>query len=312
MKSLVDLKNEIKSNTFNNLYIFVGEENLIRKIYYEKIAESTDGLKYIESVSDLFKELEKKSMFIKKKYTYVVYNDLDFLKQKETTMERLIKLSKKKSIVLVYDELPEKGAFKKVFEDYITMFNYVTDDIAVKYVNKANHRIGIDMAKEIAFNCYNSYNSIVEEMNKYNHYIENNDDAIDAIRYVSLFIPRKEIPTPKQFATAFITFNVNYVAEYYKILKENECNILSYLPELYNTVVICTYFKIYGKYDGSSKAYNAGEYWGRIKELRELNIPYNKGDLLDIRYMIDQLDKDIRSGKMPAQYAWEWLIGVIL
>ena len=90
--------------------------------------------------------LEKKSLFKQKNYTYVVYNDLDFLKQKESVMNKLISLSKKKTVVLVYDELPEKGNFKKVFEDYITIFNYVTDDIAIKYVNKANYKIGIDMA----------------------------------------------------------------------------------------------------------------------------------------------------------------------
>lgn len=313
MKSLVDLKKEIKNGDIKNLYVFVGEENLIRKIYYEKIGESNDGVKYIESVSNLFKELEKKSLFKQKNYTYVVYNDLDFLKQKESVMNKLISLSKKKTVVLVYDELPEKGNFKKVFEDYITIFNYVTDDIAIKYVNKANYKIGIDMAKDIAYNCYNSYNSIVEEMNKYNHYVEgSHDDAIDAMTYAVLFIPRKEIPTPKQFANAFITENMYYLAEFYKILKENDVNILGYLPELYSTVVICLYFKIYGNYEGSSRAYNAGEYWGRIKELRSYNIPYNKGDLLDIRYLVDQLDKNIRSGRMPAQYAWEWLIGVIL
>ena len=60
MKSLVDLKKELKDGVVNNLYIFTGEENLIRKIYYQKIGELYGNIKYLESVQDLYKELEKK------------------------------------------------------------------------------------------------------------------------------------------------------------------------------------------------------------------------------------------------------------
>ena len=52
MKSLVDLKKELKDGVVNNLYIFTGEENLIRKIYYQKIGELYGNIKYLESVDD--------------------------------------------------------------------------------------------------------------------------------------------------------------------------------------------------------------------------------------------------------------------
>ena len=312
MKSLIDLKKELIDGKVSNLNIFVGEENLIRKIYYEKISEYAGDLKYLESVKDLFKELEKKSLF-KKKYTYVIYNDLDFPKQKETILERLLSLSANNTVVLVYDELPDRDLFRKIFDSYITTFNYVTDDVAMKYVSKMNKSVSIDLARRIVFNSFNSYNNIVEEMNKYNHYVNNvNDDAIDALTYAAIFTDRKDVPSTQQFANAFITNDISKLVDYYKIIKANSCNILGYLPELYNTVVLSLYIKIYGKWDGGGKAYNAGEYWGRIKELRDFHIPYNKDDLLDIRYLLYQLDMDVRSGKMKAEYAWEWLIGVIL
>lgn len=310
MKSLITLKQELMNEQTQNLYVFGGEENAIRKIYYEKIAELRGKLKYIETVKDLFKELEKKSLF-KVNVTYVVYNDMDFLKQKEKQFIRLLRLSKKNTVVLVYDEIPEKGDFRKIFEDYITIFNKVTDDIALKYINKANHNIKIDFANRIRFNCDNSYNAIIEEMNKYNHYTESNDDAIDAIDAM-LFFDRKIEPTPKEFADAFITNNRYQLSQYYKIIKEKNTNILGYLPELYSTVSICLYFTIYGKWEGSTIAYNAGNYWGRIKELRNYNLSYNKNDLLDIRWLINDLDINIRKGLMKSEYAWEWLIGVIL
>ena len=63
-----------------------------------------------------------------------------------------------------------------------------------------------------------------------------------------------------------ITYNGTSINE------ESYRNILGYLPELYSTVSICLYFAIYGKWDGSTIAYNAGNYWGRVKELRNYKI----------------------------------------
>ena len=46
-----------------------------------------------------------------------------------------------------------------------------------------------------------------------------------------------------------------------------------------------------------------------VKQMVDEITRFLKGD---DKVILDKLDKDIRSGRMPAQYAWEWLIGVIL
>lgn len=313
MKSLMDLKKELKEGRLTqNLYIFTGEENYIRRLYYLKIGEIYGNLRSLESVSTLFKELEKKQLFAAKT-AYIVYNDLEFLKQKEKVYERLVRLCKKHVVILVYEEIPEKGPFRNILDDYITIFNKVSDDIAIKYVTREYPLKDRMLAQKIAFNCYNSYNNIIEEMNKYKWYKEgndNNDDAIDAMTYACLFFDRRIIPTPREFANAFLRRDGRQLVDYIKLLKEE--NILGYLPELYNTIVLALYIKVYGKWDGGTRAYNAGEYWGRVKEIRDYNISYTKNDLLDIRYLLYQLDLDVRSGRMRAELAWDWLIGVIL
>ena len=311
MKSLIDLKKDILDDKLDTFYVFTGEEYMIRRIYYEKIAQKYGKLKRFDSVQGIYMELEKKSLFALKN-VLLCYNDLEFLKQKEKTYERLLKLSKNNIVILVYDEIPEKGPFRKVFEDYITQFNKVTDDIALKYVNKESKTpIAIHFEEKIAFNCNNSYGAIIEEMNKYNYYKQiNPDDNIDPKVYSCLFYDRKMIPTPKEFANAFISTDVNKLREYIKILKDN--NILGYLPELYSTIVIALFIKIYGKWNGGTKAYESGENWGRIKEIRDFNISYSKDDLVDIRYLIYKLDLDLRKGRMKPEYAWNYLIGVIL
>lgn len=310
MRSLIDLKSQLMRGELENLYIFTGEENLIRRIYYQKIGEIYGNLKVLDTVSNLYTELAKKPLF-PVKTAYIVYNDMDYIKEKEKIFQRLIKLSKNHVVILVYDEIPEKSVFKKVFEDYITIFNRVSDDIAVKYVTKEYPIKDRMFAEKIAFNCHNSYNSIIEEMNKFKWYKQDNpDDAIDAMTYSCLFYDRKVTPTPKEFANAFLKYDVKLLAQYLPLLKEE--NILGYLPELYNTIVLALYLKLYGKWDGGSRAYNAGEYWGRVKEIRDFRISYTKDDLLDIRWALYQLDLDVRRGKMSADLAWDWLIGVIL
>lgn len=312
MKSLIDLKKELKEGRLTqNLYIFTGEENYIRRLYYQKIGEIYGNLKSLESVSNLYREIENGGLFAKKT-AYIVYNDLEFLKQKESTYEKLLKLCKNKVVILVYEEIPDKGPFRNVFEDYITIFNKVTDDIAIKYVTREYPIKDRILAEKIAFNCFNSYNNIIEEMNKYKWLMSGgaSDDAIDAMTYASIFIDRLIKPTPREFANAFLLRDSIKLSQYIILLK-NE-NILGYLPELYNTIVLSLYLKVYGKYDGGTKAYNAGEHWGRVKELRDLKITYTKADLLDIRYLVYQLDLDVRSGKMRPDLAWDWLIGVIL
>lgn len=313
MKSLIDLKKELRDGKLTqNLYIFTGEENYIRRLYYLKIGELYGNLKRLESVATLYKELEKKQLFAAKT-AYIVYNDIEYLKQREKVYERLVRLCKNKVVILVYDEIPDKGPFRNVFEDYITIFNKVSDDIAMKYVTREYPIKDRTLVQKIAFNCFNSYNNIIEEMNKYKWFKEHdeyNDDAIDAMTYACLFYDRKVIPTPKEFANAFLRRDGRKLTEYIKLVKDE--NILGYLPELYNTIVIALYIKMYGKWDGGTRAYNAGEYWGRIKEIRDFNISYTKNDLLDIRYLVYQLNLDVRSGKMRADLAWDWLIGVIL
>lgn len=317
MRMLIDLKKDILSGKLEDLYIFAGEENLIRRLYYMKIAELYGNIKHLESVNILFGELEKKALF-KVKTVYIVYNDMEFLKQKDKTYQRLIKLAKRNIVILVYDEIPEKGPFREVLEEYITIFNKVTDDIAVKYVKKeAITKISDIMAKKIVFNCNNSYNNIIEEMNKYNWLKKDatkeehqSDDFLDASAYACLFIDRLITPTSKEFANMFLKRDMVGLSNCINLL-ENQ-NILAYLPELYSSVVMALYIKLYGKWDGGTIAYNAGEYWGRIKEIRDFNMPYTKEDLLDIRYLINQLDLDIRSGRMKSEYAWRYLIGVIL
>lgn len=313
MKSLIDLKSELVNNEVNHIYVFTGEEFKIRSIYVEKICEIVGKYQFMDSMESLYKELSKKPLF-RIKTAYICYGDNDYLKQSDKVYEKLISKVKDNVVVLVFETIEERSKFFKFFDEYITIFNRVSDDIAVKYVNKQCH-VPLKIAQEIAFNCNNSYNNIINEMDKYQYVEQEKDHTIDALTYayqMGIMNKRDEVPSPKEFADAFIQRDRHSLGRYVSILEDKETDMLYYLSELYQTFQIALFIKRYGKWNGGTEAYNAGLYWGRVKEVREFNILYNQNDILDILKCIKQLDDDIRIGRIANNLALSWLIGVIL
>lgn len=306
MVNLIDLKNNISNNQLDNLYIFTGEEFKIKQVYYNKISELYGNLRKFETVEGIYKECSKSSLFALKN-VFVCYNDMEYLKSSEKVFNKLIEVAKKGTsiIVLVYDDIPEKSVFKRVFDEYITQFNRVDDDIALKYVSQlgCNNK---KLAEKIIFNTGNSYGHIVEEVNKYKHFNQEIDEDV----YNTIFYDVKIPPVPAKFANMFVTNDIVNIRHHIETLKNQ--NILVYISEIINTINICLFFKVYNKWDGGKRAYESGEYWGRIKELRDMYIPYSKTDLLNIRYELYRLDIDIRKGRLKAEWSWDYLIGVVL
>lgn len=328
MKLLIDLKRELVEEKLEKLYIFTGKEHTIRRIYLEKIFSLKGNHKYCESVSNIFQELSKKSL-IPMDYVYYCYNDEDFLKQKKETMEKLTELLKKSNsiVVLVFEDIDTTSTIYKTFSDNFTSFDFVQDEIARKYVKKELDCPNY-IAHEIAYNCNNDYGKILFEcdkiknfkydsrfMNESQQMRSEKDHTIDAFEYLvmsKMLFEKREAPTPEEVSEAFIKRDKKKFTEYHYVFKYLELDILYYLPDIYDTVNIMLMCKMYGKWDGSSKAYNAGLYWGRVKKIREYVTPYSVDDLLNILEVLQRLDSDIRLGNIQRDLGFDYLLGVIL
>ena len=151
MRSLIDLKSELVNGEVGHIYVFTGEEFKIRSIYVEKICEIVGKYQFMDSMESLYKELSKKPLF-RIKTCYICYGDNEYLKQSDKVYEKLLAKVKDNVVVLVFENIEERSKFFKFFDEYITIFNRVSDDIAVKYVNKQCH-VPLKIAQEIAFNC---------------------------------------------------------------------------------------------------------------------------------------------------------------
>lgn len=307
MKELMELKKDIKSSLFNDLYIFFGNEYAIRDQYIDAICRDySANKKYLQDIKELYKELSKNSLFAVKT-SYIVMYDYDFLKEKKSVWERLKKLSKDKRVILVYDELP--STFTTYFDEYITAFKEVTDDIATKYVLEGNV-FPMEITEDIRYSCENNYGAILNEKNKMKWWKYNNEGQMTKDTKDALFYKKKRFIEQKYFSYALLQYDINWLNE--NLQNVTTENILMYLPDFMESIMIALYCKRDGKYQGSSAAYKAGENWGKAKEIRELKVPYKESTLRAIYDDVAQLDIYVRTGRLTNERAWNWLIGVIL
>lgn len=307
MKELMDLKKEIKNDEFNDLYIFFGNEYAIRDQYINAICCDYSANKaYLQDIKELYRQLSKNALF-DVKTSYIVMYDYDFLKEKKSVWERLKKLSKDKRVILVYDELP--GAFANYFNEYITEFKEVTEDIATKYVLEGNV-FPMEITEDIRYSCENNYGAILNEKNKMKWWKYNNEGQMTKDTKDALFYKKKRFIEQKYFSYALLQYDINWLNE--NLQNVTTENILMYLPDFMESIMIALYCKRDGKYQGSSAAYKAGENWGKAKEIRELKVPYKESTLRAIYDDVAQLDINVRTGRLTNERAWNWLIGVIL
>ena len=307
MKELMELKKDIKSSVFNDLYIFFGNEYAIRDQYINAICHDYSANKaYLQDIKELYRQLSKNALF-DVKTSYIVMYDYDFLKEKKSVWERLKKLSKDKRVILVYDELP--SAFANYFDEYTTEFKEVTDDIATKYVLEGNV-FPMEITEDIRYSCENNYGAILNEKNKMKWWKYNNEGQMTKDTKDALFYKKKRFIEQKYFSYALLQYDINWLNE--NLQNVTTENILMYLPDFMESIMIALYCKRDGKYQGSSAAYKAGENWGKAKEIRELKVPYKESTLRAIYDDVAQLDINVRTGRLTNERAWNWLIGVIL
>ena len=133
MKNLKDLKEEILNNQINNFYVFYGEDFGLRKHYIDYLNKKFNKKLVIMHVSDLSDNMTGRNLF-KLKTLYVIPQDLDFLKERKDKVSAFInKIDKDDCIILDYDMDITNSNFFKNFEEYITYFPEVEDNIAYAF-----------------------------------------------------------------------------------------------------------------------------------------------------------------------------------
>jgi len=165
--TLMELKKSMSEGSFRNLYIFYGEEFQILNIYINKLCEKIGGITYkSESIQNIIKTLNTKSLFASSKSIYVIRDDKSFLTD-EKSWEGLEKQLKSKNITVImkYGNIDSRSKFSKKFVDNIVEFTYLSESMLCKYIRK-----DLDISEEdclyLAELCGKSYGRILLEVDK--------------------------------------------------------------------------------------------------------------------------------------------------
>lgn len=315
MKNLKDLKEDILNNKIEKFYVFYGEDYGIRKHYINKLSTFFEETRAIDSM-DLISNQQRGSGLFSVKTLYIIHGDIIFARKKSAYIQSTINKLKDDAVVLVYEnELPNSPLFKD-FSDYITYFPVVQDKIAYQFID-SEVRLSLDSKKELAYNCKNNYNNILLEADKIRNYAE--------AKNISYQIAYEELQHNGQLLYEYDTFNINEFMN--DVLKGNFKNMdywttiitknykdqfwmsLSYI---FTDYLIAYFIVKYGKYEGSTYAYNCGLNWGRIKSIREFVIPYSAKSLLETANDVADLDMQIKFGKLQQDDLYDRFLCTIM
>lgn len=299
MKQLKDLKQEILDNKINNFYVFYGNDFGLRKHYINKLAEKFDKIKVIMSAENFTNNTTTGTLF-KLNTLYILYNDLEFCKQNVAYINTFIKKIGTDMVIVDYEDLPEKCTLMEHFENSITKFSNVQDSIAYEFID-SEITISPGSKKQMAYNCNNNYNSILLEADKVKQYSQykniNEQMAYDSLDEREQLIFRYMDYNVDLFMNDILTRNISNFPYWIQTIKTiHTDNFWMLLSRVFADLLIAYLVKQYGKYPGSSKAYEYKLSWTRAKVIRELSIPYTAQELLIMTSAVCDLDYKVKTG----------------
>ena len=302
MKKLEDLKKELLDNKLNKIYVFYGEDFGIRKHYIDKISTFFNSKpKYTNDFTSIKLSGKTRTLFGDSRTLVVIYDDENFAKQPSTEIQKFIDNLKDYTCIFEYETALENSTLFKEFDEYITYFPVVQDNIAKEFVD-SELKLEANNAIELAHNCGNNYNSILMESNKIKEYANakqvSDQNAYETLNIKNQLIEKVDEFNVSEFMNDILLHKVQNFAYWYEVIKNDTDKFFGSLIPIFNDFLIAALIKKYGKYDGSSAAYNCKFSWNRAKTIREFFIPYEYDYLFDCAYKVACIDTFVKTGKM--------------
>ena len=151
MKNLKDLKEDILANKINKFYVFYGEDFGLRKHYIDYLSKKYSKKTIVNNALNLGNSFGGGNLF-KTTTLYVVPGDLDFAKLKKDKIEEFItKIDKNDCVILDYEDDITNTSLYKNFDEKVTYFPEVNDNIAQQFV-ESELKLDIASKEELAKN----------------------------------------------------------------------------------------------------------------------------------------------------------------
>lgn len=161
---LYELKQKLKNNELENLYIFHGEEIIVEDTYIDKIVKKSNLQKRIvDKVSEVSKNLRNNSIF-QHNFIYIIRNDVEFIKNQK--LWEIIKTNTKKDIIiLVYNNIDKRNKFYSEFKDNIVEFTKLSPEVIMKHIMR-DYGLNAEYARKVVNRCDCDYSKVLMGMKK--------------------------------------------------------------------------------------------------------------------------------------------------
>lgn len=308
--NLQELQKQIINKNFDNLYIFLGDEIAVQKIYINKIKEITGlELQYVEDLKSIYNKLSSNNIFNVKKL-YVVIDDIDLTKQEKIWQDLQLKINDN-IIIFKYNNLDKRSKFYKYFTQKIVEFNKLSNEVLTQYIKK-EISLNNKNCEELINICGNNYNQILLEIDK----IKNLEDARlndynDIFEYLdNCGAFHKEISDITfEFIEKVLKRDIKAVYELRKKLiqiGESNIKLLSLLYTNFKTILLIK------SCNSKDICKTTGLQYYQVKYNQDKLDYYTISELVNILRNIQKVEKGIKTGTVDEVISLDYLLVNIL
>ena len=300
------IKQDIKTGNIKPYYIFVGDEVKVQDIYIEKLAQGK-AIKRVDSFADIVKKLTA-GMLIPTPKCYVIRDDKEIIKE-DSIWGNLETLIGSNIVIWVFTTIDKRNKFYKHFKDLICEFNYLSEDVLVKYVQKEINLTEHNTRHLIQI-CENDYSRILLEIDKIKH-LAHNEDYDWAFNILLEEGTIYQPPRDAIFMFSDAVLNRHKMAAF-GLLQEcveiGEAS-LTLISVLYNNVKQVLQVQ---SCDSKDVVQVSGLTPWQVKCAKAKCGKYSTGELVYALKLIQQVEKGIKSGTMPEELAVPYILVSIM
>lgn len=311
--NIMELKKEIDSGDIKGIYIFHGDEYEILETYIKNISKKLGTYLLADSVLSVYRSLGKKNLFADAPRMIVVRDDKDFISD-EISWKDIHEKLKTKNICLIvkYVKLDNRSKFVKHFEERITNFETLSDDVLRKYIGK-DAKLTKDQTDKLIHMCGSNYGRIKLELNKLRNvaeYFKLSDEDAMKLCLNSGSIYEEESGDVFDLIDSILTRNVKRVYELkYESERRND-NPLLILSLLHTNVKNVLQIQTLG----NNK--NAAEITGltpfQVKNAFRYANRYECKELIRFIRLIKYCDESIKNGSMSIDIVIDYILVNVL
>lgn len=276
------LKQQIASGSWPHKLVFVGEEYYLQKQFINLITKTISGVyHYYNEYSDIEDDIKTNSFFDEPQ-VYVIKNSNYMLKNYKKFLE--LEVPSDKVLILIYDEIDAKKEFFKEIKDFLCEFNKMGDKQLKMIIGKfleLNNRNSSLLCEMVDNDC----SRLISEINK-------------------LAILKKTMSFPNDDDL------FNYAIKEELIYREEKTNLIS----LRESILDNNYKKAFEINNSFEKDSNdifklINSLYDEIKKTWLIRSDGVIKKMYEERLMfLQKLDRDIKSGKIDNNIAFDYLI----